>query len=136
MPEKSGSRQPAACLLQPPRALSRDVTECRSGITARALAALRDAAYGNGVGARSIIVRGMKHDGPPAIVRETHSREVGHGTREPVRHPAAILHSSLFLSSLVLAHSRNTQRRLPSSPSPSPSPLPPVFFLLRPFLGP
>lgn len=29
----------AACLLQPPRALSRDVTECRSGITARALAA-------------------------------------------------------------------------------------------------
>lgn len=36
--------------------------------------------YADGVGARSIIVRGMKHDGPPAIVRETHSREVGHGT--------------------------------------------------------
>lgn len=90
-------RKSAACLLQPLRALSRDVTECRSGITARALAALRDGEYADGVGAHSIIVPGMKHDGPAAIVRETHSREVEHGTTRgsQLQTPVTALHPSL-----------------------------------------
>lgn len=116
-------RKPAAGRVpaSTPRALSRDVTECRSGITARALAAPRDgAAYADGVGARSIIVRGMKHDGPPAIVRETHSREVGHGTTRgsqlytPPRHSTLLSCRPLVSSASTL--SRSVQRRLPSSP--------------------
>lgn len=79
---RRGGRVPASTPLPlhpPPRIISRcnRVPERYYGSRARG-AAVR--LYADGVGARSIIVRGMKHDGPPAIVRETHSREVGHGT--------------------------------------------------------
>lgn len=121
MAEEAGSR-PRACF-NPPRALSRDVTECRSGITARALAAPRDgAAYADGVGARSIIVRGMKHDGPPAIVRETHSREVGHGTTRgsqlytPPRRSTLLSCRPLVSSASTLSQRTAALALLPSSP--------------------
>jgi hypothetical protein len=73
----AGRARPRAPLCKPGRALSRDTAECRGGITARALS--RHSRHSRArVGARSVIVRAMTHDGPAAIVRETHSCETGH----------------------------------------------------------
>lgn len=69
-----------------------------------------------------IIVRGMKHDGSPAIVREMHSCEVGHGTTRgrasyTPRRSGDIPSLSFRPFIFSAAHSRNTAQRC-LSPSP------------------